>query len=467
MTLTLIGWIILPLSLWMILFKPEQIYALTIIFLPFSATAILNFGAGDSASGLQVWLYLAILLLARKFVDSLLKLKIAMPRDIRPLLYLLGTFVLVCGISLIMPIWIDGHLAIVSPLLLDFSTTPLSFSSKNLTGFLYVLLGFAFAVLVAEKNRDAQAFRSSAKLYLISCSFVASWGLFQLILNIFNLPYPAALFNSSNTPAASGYLETLDVVKIARVTSVAVEPSMLVQTLLVGLVFTIPSIFGTGHVWSRRLDYLAAILLAVVCFAATSSVGYVGLALLFVLICWSLLRAKRLRTGFVLFSTSILMALVGAYFTIGLFRGIADSALFNKGESYSALERAKTIFYAFQYFLAYPFLGVGWASVTSHDVVAKLLSNVGIVGFAAFAAFIGAMFVSLYRSTISARVLLDKRYFDQPSVILIIASIEMLVLASISEFPAVFGHFWFILGMAIAATSKTVRQSYLFARWVD
>lgn len=463
MTVTAIGWIILPISLAAIVFRPSWVYAMAIFFLPFSATAVINLGSGSSASGMQAWLFLAILLIMRWAILAFFHLEMRIRREIRrPILYL-TFFVAACGASLLMPLWINGRLQIMAPLLMDFSTTPLVFSGKNVTGFLYILIGFGFTLLIAQENTRRDIFRRSSYIYLLSSVFVALWGLLQLCLNIVHLPYPAMIFNNSSTPAASGYMETLDIADITRVTSVAVEPSMLVQTLLIGVAFTLPALFGSGHVLGKVKDRIACVLLILICIAATSSVGYLGLMLMLVLVCWLLYRTKRLGFGFIALLISALLAMTAAYFTIGLVRDIGNSALFDKTSSYSALERGKTIYFALQYFLDYPVLGVGWASVTSHDLVAKLLSNTGIIGFGAFCTFVGILLAALFRR-MRKPIPGDRAYFDQASVVLLVACVEMLALATISEFPDVFGHFWFILGMGIAATSSAMNSSPIFTR---
>lgn len=463
MTITVLGWIILPLSAVMIVLKPEWVYAMAIFFLPFSASSVVNVGSGDSGSGVQVWLYLAMLLLLRWMMTGLFRFEIRIKRDLRrPILYLFS-FVAACALSLLMPLWIDGRLQIMSPLLTDFSTTPLVFSSKNVTGLLYILIGFAFTVFIANKNTRPEEFRRSASIYLASCTFVAAWGLLQFVLNILDLPYPAMIFNNSITPSAAGYKETMGALEFSRVSSVAVEPSLLVQTLLIGLVFTLPAILGTGYVFGRYKDRAIAFLLVVICLASTSSTGYVGLALLLGIACWALYRSGRLRAGLFVLAGCGGLALVGAYFAFSIVREVVGSALLNKSGSYSALERAKTIYYALQYFLDYPILGVGWASVTSHDVVALILSNTGIVGFTAFCAFLGVMFSGLFQKS---RTILNKCYFDQAPLILSIACAEMLILATITGFPGVFGHFWFILAMGIAASLQALNHEPIFARRV-
>src|SRR6185312_10279586 len=114
MTITVLGWIILPLSAVMIVLKPKWVYAMAIFFLPFSASAVVNVGSEDSGSGVQVWLYLAILLLLRWTIVSLFRFEIRIKHELRrPILYLFA-FIAACALSLLMPLWINGRLQIMS-----------------------------------------------------------------------------------------------------------------------------------------------------------------------------------------------------------------------------------------------------------------------------------------------------------------------------------------------------------------
>jgi hypothetical protein len=115
-----------------------------------------------------------------------------------------------------------------------------------------------------------------------------------------------------------------------------------------------------------------------------------------------------------------------------------------------------TISLAFGYFQRYPILGIGWGSATSHDLIVKLLSNVGIVGTILF---FGAMF-SIVRSNwqkISSRnspVDLSREVWLMSLVCFVLTSILI-------EFPLVFGNFWLVVGMSMATACRSASANGL------
>lgn len=61
MEISVTGIIIMALSMYGFFFNHKFLFYLNIFFIPFSATAILNIGTGDSASAIQAYMYLAVL----------------------------------------------------------------------------------------------------------------------------------------------------------------------------------------------------------------------------------------------------------------------------------------------------------------------------------------------------------------------------------------------------------------------
>jgi len=118
-----------------------------------------------------------------------------------------------------------------------------------------------------------------------------------------------------------------------------------------------------------------------------------------------------------------------------------------KGESYSALERVNSVLLARDYFVQYPILGLGWGSVTSHDLVFKLLSNTGIGGLVAFSLFLTTSLVRLWRSAHTGR---------RPDLlktlwpVCLLTTMLILILTNVAgDFAFTYGHAWFVFGLAI------------------
>src|ERR1019366_3634398 len=112
MQITWIGAILLPLGIYAYFFAPDLLYVATIFLLPFSATAILNFGFLEATTGIQAMIYFGTLWMLSGGPDALRRSRVwrspPMQTSVRRLLF----FMLVVGLSLLMPIWINGDLVI-------------------------------------------------------------------------------------------------------------------------------------------------------------------------------------------------------------------------------------------------------------------------------------------------------------------------------------------------------------------
>jgi hypothetical protein len=460
--ITLIGWLLIPVGIVLMAVAPRRLYLAMLFLAPFSATAVMNIGAGSNASGLQVFVFFSFLLVLRAVLDALIRLKISIPATIsRPLAYL-SVFVFICFISIVMPLLIDGRLQVMSPYLLDMTTTPLQFSSSNITGCIYLLLGACSGAIIARRTLDPNEFRLAVKVYTLSGFFISLWGLMQMGCRLVGVPYPSFVFNSSATGSAQGFDSIMDATGFQRISSVAVEPSIFAASLLTIIPFSLIAFFGDGHVVSRRADkWIFGVMLAAL-LASTSSTAYVGVLVLLGLSLRYLVKFKGLRLRYIALIFCVLGSIVLAYLAIPPIRLLIQAALFSKAGGYSALERSKTVVYAFGYFLRYPILGVGWSSVTSHDSIVKLLSNCGILGLLAFTVFVGSILVALRRRIKALDIRNKAKAFDSPLLIMLVIVFTTLAIAAMDGFPYVFGHFWVVLGLAMSAPALSRQHAYLF-----
>jgi hypothetical protein len=463
--MTLAGYILIPVGLLAFVFSRRWLYRMLVFSLPFSATAVFNAGSGENTSGVQVWVFLGGLWLLRGVGSRLMRGNVAINRHILAACSYLILFLAVASISLVMPLYIDGSLAIRSPLLMDDSTTPLFLSSRHLYALLYLILGGLVCLSIANENLSPDKAAESERIFLASGLFVAVWGIFQYFCYTFHITYPAMVFNNSSSPGAQGYAAIMEELGMARVSSVAVEPSILAQTLLSVAPLTLPALFNRGFVFSIRADRICFAFLVITLLASASSVAYAGLVCFLAgaaaLSAWMRGSSRRAVIGAVL-GSGILILGIGtiAYLFLSPVRTLIDIVLINKRESFSALERLRTISNASDYFRQYPILGVGWGSVTSHDLVFKLLANVGILGLASFFMLGGAIGRRIYRQ-------LDAKIADRSlsQIVWLLSFILLMFTNLISEFAYVFGYFWFVLGMAIAASAtKQVAENKTLAR---
>jgi O-antigen ligase len=421
-----------------------------IFFLPFSATAVINVGSGDAASGLQATIFLGTLWMASELPRFLSAKDSPTKRSLRVPAKHLRWFVLVALLSLLMPIWINGHVYIDDA---EFArgfgnSEPLFFRARHITQILYLTYGVLLAILVAFRNSELGQLIRSTRIFLISAIFVSIWGFLQFFCSLLNLTYPAYIFNTSTSGSALGYLEELEDVGIARVSSVATEPSIFAGCMLIALVIALFAVVGKQPVISRGWDRFAVAIIFGALVISTSTVAYVGLVAVFVFYLFSLLYLRVLRRKHVitLLAVAGLLALAVTFFSPA--QDIVSSMVFGKGESYSGIARAYTVALAAQYFLQYPVLGLGWGSVTSHDLVFKLLSNTGLLGFSAFALFLISLFRRLWRgATTIASGNPEWRWWAH---CLLVAYSVLIFTNATTGFAFVFEHLWFLFGLAMS-----------------
>jgi hypothetical protein len=439
----------MPLGAAFYFFAPDRLYALMVFFLPFSATAVVNIGSGDSASGVQAPIFLGALWMASEFPKFLAAKDSPVRRNLRlstrPLLW----FVLVATLSLVMPLWIDGSVYIDNTELANgISTEPLVFTLRNVTQIIYLTFGVLLAILISFKNSDLRELIRSIRIFLISAIFVSIWGFLQFFCSLANVTYPAYIFNTSATGSASGYTETLEDIGIARVSSVAVEPSIFAACMLVAIVFALFAVVRKEPVISKRWDRFALGIIFGALIISTSTIAYLGLAFGFVICLCSLLYLKILRRDHVI----ILFLLAGLLgIAVVLFppaQNILSSMILGKGESYSGIGRAYSVALAAQYFFQYPILGLGWGSVTSHDLIFKLLSNTGLLGLWTFSVFLISLLRKLWRA--SKLVGFADPEWRWWSNCLLAACLIMVFTNVTTGFDFVFQHLWFLLGLSMS-----------------
>jgi hypothetical protein len=448
--MTLLGYILLPVGLAGLFFSKKWLYRLFVFWTLFSATSVVNVGDPDSGSALQVWMFFGFLWILRLLMENAMTLSFSIDRRILPPCLWLLAFLFVALFSLFMPIYIDGTLAITSPFLGTDPDTPLYFTSHNATQFLYLVFGVAIAICVAHSNMRDEVRHETEKIILLSALFISVWGVLQFVCNLTGIPYPDFIFNNSGSSSGKGFLETLS--GIGRLSSVTLEPSVFAQDLITLLPLTLPAWLKTGSVFSLSIDRYCAVLFVAMLILSTSSTAYVGLVIL-ALVLWPLLvrtssisvaKASKYAALAVVATVSVGTA---AALSIPIVRNVVQMALLNKFTSGSGLDRIFSIRVAFGYFQQFPILGIGWGSATSHDLIVKLLSNVGIIGTFTF---LGAMYCVMHANW---RVLDSSAFPLNLSRSAWFLSLTVFVFTSIfSAFPLAFGNFWLVLGMAISTS---------------
>jgi hypothetical protein len=452
--MTALGYILLPIGFAGLLTSSRWLYRLFVFWTLFSATSVLNVGGTENGSAVQVWMFFGSLWILRLGLERVSLLSFSIDNHLRHMSYWMIAFLGVATVSLVMPVLINGSLLITSPIFGDNTETPLVLSAHDITQLLYLIFGGIIAICVAHVNLNDENREETERILLYSGIFIACWGILQFVCNVTGLPYPDSLLNNSGSGSGKGFMETLDI-GIHRVSSAAVEPSILAQALLTLLPLTLPAWRKRGFVFSRRRDRMVTILFIIVLVLSTSSIAYLGLvimALTYVLYSVRTGSFSKMKATFVFALIGILaMAVITvAFISVPFVSQLVDTVLLSKASSGSGLERAMTVSLAFGYFQQYPILGIGWGSATSHDLIVKLLSNVGIVGTILF---FGLMF-SIVRSNwkkISSR----NSPLDLSREVWMMSLVCFVLTSILIEFPLVFGNFWLIIGMSMATACRS------------
>lgn len=456
MTVPVTGAIILVVAVWFFLFSPRLLYPALIISIPFSATAVINFNLASAAYGeteksLMAWQMFAVLWFMHGVISGVppwRRIGWFLTRRSRNwlLIFLASLFA-----SLTVPLILNGtgwvHSWITYPGYLGPSTIPLALTSHNLTQSAILVFGVLFTILVAAENCSSVNVLYTLKLYVGSCFFVASWGLFQFWCQLRGKPYPAGIFNTSENVVALGYKQVYGAgnVIVGRISSATLEPGVLAMEVLAALLVIVVCLEVRHAILPRGWNWLAIVVIGVVLLLSTSSTAYFGLLAVPLLTGLVLARAGSERWKHQLFAAMGCLtfgALMVIYFP--LVNQILKAAIFLKYLSGSGATRIESVWIAAREFLRFPILGVGWGTVNSWDLVIFLLSNLGIIGLFAFMGFLLPALRRLWclvgRGDLLAAVLF-------PALVLVV------ILAEGDGFTCGLAYNWFVFGLAAGATS--------------
>ena len=441
MEITPIGWILIPLGI-LLLSRPKWLYILAVFFTPFTATAIINRGSGDTAAGIQPYLYFGAMLFLRKALELTYSLRFRLLRSIRRPLLIYLSFVCVCAISVVMPFIIDGRAEVLSNGTLDASLLPIRFSAKNVAALISLIYGFLFTVLVVRESVAQTQFMRTLRIYVASGIFVSFWGFLQFGLGLINVPYPYQIFNNNASPYAQlgGAMSLLNVVRIS---SVAMEPSAFALIMVGMFAIQLIAIQGKRYIFGRRIDRLTLGVFFVALMLTGSGTGYIGFLSTSVMgyIVFMRRQKKVIRRSLLLLMGAGLF--VGLLFALPPTRLYMQEAIFSKADSVSALERGTIILADLKYFLNYPVLGIGWGTAPAHDLTLGILANSGLLGLTSFFSFIGYLISKLFRlGKTSAR----------GSSLMLVPLVATIISYAVDGMPAG-GTFAVLVGLAIAEMS--------------
>lgn len=465
------GSIILAIAAWFFFFRPQLLYPATIIAIPFSSTAVVNFPMAGSQYGLginpeksitAVHLF-AVLWIVREALSRFPQWRRRgwfITRRAR--FWLLG-FLAAIGLSLCVPIILNGTAWIKSwettQEYIGTATVPLRLTRYNLTQLAYLAFGITFAAFIAAENWHPARLLRTLRLYVWSSVFVAGWGLFQFWCTVTGHRYPDYIFNTSKV---AGYLQTISAGGFTwnRISSVVTYAGMMAQVVVVGLGLLLVCLAFRRPILPRGWNWVAIALTAAVLTVSSSSTAYFGMFTVLILTGFVLARAgKRQWKYYVAVAVAAVVAGAVVVERTPLLRSVVDFLVLYKYSGInSGAKRLDSVKIAAQAFLHYPILGVGWRNVQCDDLVFELLANTGVMGLLAFGAFLLPVFRNLWRMN-------SRGSFSATIVLLVLA--WGLIFAEAGGVPYGVAIFWFILGLAagaVGAASVELQPPFLTHR---
>lgn len=396
MTVTVLGWILLPAGLALALLPSRRPLLLSLAALaPFTAAAVVN--VAGPGFGVQPAFYLGTLWMGRVGLSRLmaggrLRLTPSQKRVVADLLL----FALAAAASVTLITWYGSDTVVTHP---SGGQYPLRFGSQNVTQVAYIVFVVLYAVSLVAADLSPEDVRAAVRTLILSGVFVALWGWMQLVLFRLGIAYPAFLFNNSASWRQS-FQQMLSSGVIKRMTSVAPEPSMLARFLLIPAFLCFYGVYdGEETVLSRRSAILLSMFFTVTLMATTSSTALVGLvgglAVLLLVVLAGRGHAGRRADVRRIFRLLVLLAVMlplasvlVAHFWLRLSLAqtlqILNILVFSKLSGTSGTERVAGAIQGLHLFVTHPLLGVGWGSDRTFDLLTNLLAGTGVIGTGLF-----------------------------------------------------------------------------------
>lgn len=463
MSVPLLGLLLLPLGGLVLLGAPQRLAQLVVFFVPFSATAVLVYHGRESPHWLPVVNWFGILWIVSALPRLLRDGRISLPPYRGRTVVLLAVFVAVAMASLAMPVIIDDRTSIQSARLVDAGLAfPLHFRLNHVLVLWDLVFGTALAVMIARWTAEPEGLERALRAVVWSGLFVGAWGLLEYVSYYLGFAFPYALFSNNPTenPTLTGRV-LRGAIEVKRITSVAVEPSVLAQVSLVAMPILLFAMWSDRPLLSRRLDRSAVVLLLATLILSTSVSAYLGLAFLAITIPAGLFLLRRIGVRPAITFLALVGAVAVLYWQSAGVRDFVTTYVLAKPTSQSALERLVTTLNAWGYFLQYPLLGLGWGSVPSTDLVVYLLANTGIAGLVAFLALVTVVVRRLIAAVRGSRADTESQWMTYRVTGVGLALVTILFVSAAARFTYEYAHFWLALGLAIGAPAalRTMREA--------
>lgn len=356
MTITILGYFLIPIGVFFLFAKSKYLFSSTVMFIGFSGSAVLL--VGDV--GIQPSYWFVMLWIIRRVIKGIQieKIKKIVMKNIY-----LSAFVLYATLSIILPLILENNIIIMN---VDGNVTSLGFTASCITQLAYLWFCYvSFSLFSVQLNNDQQKIDKYINLYLIGAVLVCIVCLYQIVCFKTGMPFDK-LFRQNPHGNVQG----------SRIYGPCIEASMLCYYLITVLPLCIRK-----KNWLSFLLMIVIISLGVYSFSSSFIVGFlIWLIFEFLFV---------LRTGKIKASSKkikmILMGYILAIISLFIFGDYIGETLeklsitLNHG-NISGIQRSYSFKLLIGAFMKTPILGVGFGTCRGNDLFSTWLAEVGIVG---------------------------------------------------------------------------------------
>jgi hypothetical protein len=397
MSITVYGYILIPLLIIIFLIKPKYLIYLLIISLTLQVTSLINIGDYYS---LQIYRFITILVSVLFFIHLTIRgFKIKFKNKILKEISFYGIVFVFFAIvwSFIAPFIFAGYPVFPPELGVDFSAvygpSPLEFSEYNIAFSIYILFYVLTLLFIITTNWDQNDLKILHRTFMISFLIILVTSISQ-ILNVI-----------LKTPDITTYLYTITTREFRlsmagsfpRVQATYQEPSMLAPFIVGVYSYYLYSTFKYKNVLHLTMTIVTLILILL----STSTTAYISTMILTLLVLYFNLPLRiknytvyinpsRIIINVIIITAALLIFMGVIFFTAGFdsFIFLINEVLINKLDTASYKNRTIADLHALKLFVDTYGLGVGLGSNRPSSLLPFLLSQLGFVGTWLFLVFI-------------------------------------------------------------------------------
>jgi hypothetical protein len=282
---------------------------------------------------------------------------------------------------------------------------------------------------VANSVQTTDGLFEAVRWIVLGVAICSGWGVLQLALKELHIAYPAYLFNTS-VGLSANYLSAQRFGQF-RVGSVTTEPSVLAHNIILGLAL----VAGWQDRRVGRYRMIAASIMLIALLGSGSTTGFIGA----IVVGFGLVSRLGERGRRYIFLS--LAAASTVLFLSPRVRNLALQGTVQKSSSYSYSDRTSATSRALRVFLDRPILGAGMGTARAHDLVVRILSNLGVLGLLAFCVCFARLHNAV-KSSASSSIAATLPPLG-------LAFTAYVVMDAIAGWSYTFGEFWLIGGLII------------------